>query len=57
MDSLRVTVLELVCEQMAERVVVARQEGEDSRARQTGVTLGSIVKEIRTRKMMRALLT
>jgi hypothetical protein len=38
---MRITVLEMVCEQMAETLVVARQEGEDRRARQTGVTLST----------------
>ena len=37
--------LGLVCEKMAERVVVARQEEKDSRTRESGFTVTSIVEE------------
>ena len=37
------TVLGLVCERMAERVMLARQEAEDRRARQDAANLASIV--------------
>ena len=38
----RVTVLGLVCEKMAERVVLPRQEGKDRRAREEVSSLGIV---------------